>query len=80
MARSTRDVAVTIEVLLAPGARDRLPQSGYTSFLTQSFVGLKIGFVDPTEWRFPSDLWVPSDEAKEQHVSVLNHVELRRKI
>lgn len=72
MARSARDVAATTEILLPPAARERLPPSGYSSFLTQSFVGLKIGFVDPTEWRFPPDLWVPSDEAKEQHVSILN--------
>jgi len=29
----------------------------------------QLGFVDPSIWRFPPDLWVPSEEAKEQHVS-----------
>jgi amidase len=39
------------------------------SFFNTSFEGIKIGFVDPAVWRFPPDLWVPSVEAKEQHVS-----------
>ncbi|OIW26659.1 hypothetical protein CONLIGDRAFT_646812 [Coniochaeta ligniaria NRRL 30616] len=67
MARSARDVAAASEILLNPDARSRLPEDGYASFLTGSVKGLKIGFVDPAIWRFPPDLWVPSEEAKNQH-------------
>lgn len=69
MARSARDVAAASEILLDSEARSRLPEGGYTSFFTGSFRGLKIGFVNPAIWRFPPDLWVPSEEAKSQHVS-----------
>jgi hypothetical protein len=69
MARSARDVAVAIEALLDETARSKLPAAGYMSFFNTSFEGIKIGFVDPAVWRFPPDLWVPSVEAKEQHVS-----------
>jgi hypothetical protein len=68
MARSARDAAVAIEALLDETARSKLPAAGYMSFFNTSFEGIKVGFVDPALWRFPLDLWVPSDEAKEQHV------------
>ncbi|KAK3311910.1 hypothetical protein B0H66DRAFT_525933 [Apodospora peruviana] len=68
MARSARDVAAATELLMSPDARSRLlPDDGFISSLTKSFDGLKIGFVDPTLWRFPPDLWVPSKEAKDQY-------------
>lgn len=70
MARSTRDLAAATEILLEPFVREALPPGGYGPFLTGSFKGLTIGFVDPSEWRFPPDLWVPSEEAKEQQVCV----------
>ena len=69
MARSARDVAAASEILLDPDVRSKLPKDGYASFLTGSFEGLKIGFVDPTIWRFSPDFWIPSEEAKNQHVS-----------
>ena len=68
MARSARDVAAASEILLHPDACIQLPKDGYTSFLTESLKGLRIGFVGPTLWRFPPDLWVPSEEAKKQNV------------
>jgi len=71
MARSTRDMAAATEVLLDPATRKELPQGGYISSLTESLKGLRIGFIDPTQWHFPPDLWVPSSEAKEQHTSII---------
>jgi amidase len=70
MVRSIRDVAISIEALLDETTRSRLPNGVYTSFFNCSFDGIKIGFVNPTLWRVPPDLWVPSEEVKEQHVRV----------
>ncbi|EOO01360.1 putative amidase family protein [Phaeoacremonium minimum UCRPA7] len=67
MARSVRDVALATEAMLDESTRAKLPEGGYGSFLNASFDGMRIGFVDPALWRFPPDLWVPSDDAKEQH-------------
>lgn len=69
MTKSVQDLAAATETLLNPEARGKLPTQGYRSFLGTSFDGLRLGFVDPNLWRFPPDLWVPSLEAKEQHVS-----------
>ena len=71
MARSAFDLAAATEALLNPLARAELPTNGYQSSMSTSFKGMKLGFVDPAVWRFPPDLWVPSEEAKQQHVSKL---------
>lgn len=68
MARSARDIAAVLAVLVDDVVRSRLPPDGYMPFLTKKFDGLRVGFVDPTLFRFPLDFWTPSDEAKEQHV------------
>lgn len=68
MVRSARDIAVVLDVLVDDIVRNHVPPEGYISFLSSTFDGLRVGFVDPTLFRFPPDLWAPSDEAKEQHV------------
>ncbi|AEO66790.1 uncharacterized protein THITE_151705 [Thermothielavioides terrestris NRRL 8126] len=67
MAKSVHDVAAATEAILDLPARAKLPVDGYRSFFSTSFNGLRLGFVDPAVWRFPPDLWVPSEEAKKQH-------------
>ena len=69
MARSVYDLAVATEVLLNYPARAKLPTNGYLSFMSTSFKGMKLGFLDPTIWRYPPEFWAPSEEAKQQHVS-----------
>lgn len=68
MARSPYDVTITIEALLDEERRAELPSGGYLSNSNKSFQGLKIGYVDATQWRFRPDFWVPSNEAKRLHV------------
>ncbi|KAK4151888.1 amidase signature domain-containing protein [Chaetomidium leptoderma] len=67
MARSVHDLAAATEALLNPAARAKLPTNGYQSFMSTSFKDMKLGVVNPAVWRFPPDLWVPSEEAKQQH-------------
>ncbi|KAI6080632.1 amidase signature enzyme [Hypoxylon rubiginosum] len=80
MARSARDIAAVLAVLVDDVVRSRLPPDGYMPFLTKKFDGLRVGFVDPTLFRFPLDFWTPSDEAKEQHDNAyLDTIEIIRK-
>ncbi|KAJ0117010.1 hypothetical protein J7T55_003425 [Diaporthe amygdali] len=67
MARSARDVAMATTTMLDDSTRISLPGGSYESFFSDSFEGLKVGFVNPTLWRLPPDFWVPSEEAKHQH-------------
>lgn len=46
MALSPEDLANLIETILTPDARLKLPVDGYKSFMTGSWQGLKIGFID----------------------------------
>ena len=69
MARSPRDVAMAIAAMLNQETKNSLPGGNYESNFSDSFENLRVGFVDPALWRFPPDLWVPSEEAKHQHVS-----------
>ncbi|KAI4858882.1 amidase signature enzyme [Hypoxylon rubiginosum] len=69
MAKSARDIAAALDVLVDNGVRSHLSSDGYMRFLSSTFDGLRVGFVDPTLFRFPLDFWTPSDEATEQHDS-----------
>ncbi|KAF2110417.1 amidase signature domain-containing protein [Lophiotrema nucula] len=53
MAKSIVDLAFTTELLHTQEVRAKLPKDGYTSFLTKTFQGLKVGFLDPAVWHFP---------------------------
>nr|ODN85433.1 hypothetical protein L203_05049 [Cryptococcus depauperatus CBS 7841] len=55
LARSPHDVAVITEALLKPQYRERISKGHLTDFLTKSFKGLRIGFLDPRVWKYPSD-------------------------
>ncbi|OTB13859.1 hypothetical protein K445DRAFT_368357 [Daldinia sp. EC12] len=69
MAKSTGDIANVLDILINPtlGHSKHLSIRGYSSFLSRTFVGLRVGFVDPSLFRFPPSLWTPSDEAIKQH-------------
>ncbi|KAL2204589.1 amidase signature enzyme [Sarocladium strictum] len=55
MARSSHDVAVTTEALLKAQYLKQITEGQLTDFLTKSFHGLRIGFLDPRVWKYPSD-------------------------
>lgn len=56
MSKSVADLTVVTELLLTDRVRTTLPTDGYTSNLTKTFKGLKIGFLDPKEWYLPERL------------------------
>ena len=56
MARSVIDLSIITELLHTDLVRSTLLAGGYTSRLTKSFKGLKVGFLDPAEWHLPERL------------------------
>lgn len=60
---------MAIAAMLNDDAKSSLTDGNYESAFSDSFQNLRVGFVDPALWRFPNDLWVPSEEAKDHHVS-----------
>ena len=68
MTRSVADLAALTEIILDPIARQRLPKDGYQSFLTRSWKGVRIGFLDPLIWKLPDALCAPNENALGQMV------------
>lgn len=69
MAKSTLDLALLTPLVLNAQARAKLPSDGYLSFLKKDFSGLKIGFVDAENWRWPEALQKQGDHSLQQLVS-----------
>ncbi|KAI0202642.1 amidase signature domain-containing protein [Astrocystis sublimbata] len=66
MAKSTHDLALMTELVLNPPARAKLPKEGYIPYLRKDFTGLRVGFVDPDEWRWPDNVQPQKDNSREQ--------------
>jgi hypothetical protein len=58
MARSAEDLALLTEIIMDPSARAKLPENGYRGFMTGSWQGLRIGFLDSELWRLPASYFV----------------------
>lgn len=73
MTKSAKDLAIMTAIIQSDEVRKKLPATGYTSFLTKTFKGLKIGFVDPSIWHFPAESCPPIASVTEQLVCCTNH-------
>ncbi|KAF2257469.1 amidase signature enzyme [Trematosphaeria pertusa] len=56
IAKSVSDLALATEMLHTMEVRSRLPEDGYLSFLSKSFTGLKVGFLDESQWHLPPQM------------------------
>lgn len=70
MAKSSTDLANLMDVLVERNS------SNYPAHLTETFKGLKLGFVDPDIWRFPEELATSVAGSREQMVSPYPHSNL----
>jgi amidase len=68
IAKSVGDLAAATEVIYSQEARDALPADGFQSSLVKDFKGLKVGFVDPEEWRLPDVLFAPDEKIRSEMV------------
>jgi amidase len=64
MAKSVSDLAELSTIILEPHARQALGKDGFSSHLSKSFKGLKVGFLQPDQWRLPETLWKPDEESR----------------
>jgi Asp-tRNA(Asn)/Glu-tRNA(Gln) amidotransferase A subunit family amidase len=69
MGKTVKDVALLSDLLLNPEVREALPGAGLISFLTDTWKGISVGFVDAALWQLPPRLLVSDDEYKQQMVS-----------
>ena len=75
MTKSVRDLAIMTAMIHTDEVREKLPATGYTSFLTKTFADLKVGFADPAIWHFPASLCPEIKSVTMQLVSRDNHPE-----
>ncbi|KAI1127061.1 amidase signature domain-containing protein [Nemania abortiva] len=71
MAKSVLDLALMTELVLNPEARAKLPKDGYQSYLRKDFAGLKVGFVDPEQWRWPDNVQPQKGNSREQMLRIM---------
>ena len=57
MAKTPADLAVLIESILIPEAREKLPADGYKSTLMRGWEGLRVGMVESTWGTGWKDKW-----------------------
>lgn len=67
MAKSVVDLATVTEILLST-THQSPPERELSSFLTKSFEGLRVGFLDPKEWHFPPEACPQIEEVVKQLV------------
>lgn len=68
IARSARDIAVLMDALVDREKASKIPQGTYTSQLTGSFEGIRIGVLEPKEWHMPSVAVHPNPAVDDQQV------------
>jgi amidase len=68
MAKSTHDLVPLIEYLLNDEALAQLPANGYSTYMRKDFSGVKVGFVDPEEWRWPENVQPHHENSRQEMV------------
>ncbi|KAH0557049.1 hypothetical protein GP486_005161 [Trichoglossum hirsutum] len=68
MTKGVKDLAYLLDVMVDK-SKTRIPEAGYTTALTDSWEGLKIGVLDPEKWQFHPILVKPNAEATLQMVN-----------
>ena len=68
MAKSTRDLALMVKIVLNQRARATIPDDVYISWLQKDFSGLRVGFADPSVWRWPQAVQPQHQDSGEQLV------------
>ena len=71
IAKSATDIAILMDTLVNPSKSSDVPKGDYTPYLTKSFDGIRIGVLNPSEWRMPPAVVSPDASAEAQTVSIL---------
>jgi amidase len=68
IARSARDIAILLDTLVDREKVFSRSHGSYTSYLTGTFEGMRIGVLEPKEWHMPSVAVHPIPEIDDQQV------------
>lgn len=71
MAKSVVDLADLTQIIQGD---DDLISGNYRRFLTGNFKGLKIGFLDPSIWKFPKEACKTTPEIVDQMASFARNI------
>ncbi|ATY64985.1 glutamyl-tRNA(gln) amidotransferase subunit [Cordyceps militaris] len=66
IARSARDIAILMDVLVDRTQTTNISNGTYMSHLTETFDGIRIGVLEPKEWHMPTVAVTPNTEVDEQ--------------
>ncbi|EGX87737.1 glutamyl-tRNA(gln) amidotransferase subunit A, putative [Cordyceps militaris CM01] len=66
IARSARDIAILMDVLVDRTQTTNISDRTYMSHLTGTFDGIRIGVLEPKEWHMPAVAVTPNTEVDEQ--------------
>jgi amidase len=56
IARCANDIAILLDALVDRSLAEHIPKDGYTSFITNSFEKLRIGYLVPEEWHLSNSV------------------------
>ena len=71
LTKSVTDLAVITTLLVHSDSKNGAGRNGFEQYLSRTFQGLRIGFLDPREWVYPPDVVKPIEEVNLQIVSSL---------
>jgi len=70
MAKGVDDLANLLDILV-DSSHPSVPKGGYASSMTNSWEGIRVGFLDPEVFFFESDVIKPNQNATNQMVLLL---------
>lgn len=69
MTKCARDIAILMDAMIDPSKAKNVPKGGYTTALTKSWEGIRIGVLDPKEWKMLPHIVFPIEQAEKQEAS-----------
>lgn len=71
LAKPTLDLALVTEIIMTEEARSKFSAAVLTSYLTKTFHGMKVGFLNPAEYRFAPGMCPEIPEERQQLVGLI---------
>lgn len=68
MATSVLDFANTLQAIVDPKLLNKVPKGGYAAAVTGSWDGIRIGALNPEDWRIPTFACAKDADFEEQQV------------
>ncbi|SLM36569.1 Amidase signature domain [Lasallia pustulata] len=72
MTTSVLDFANTLQAIVDPKMVAKVPKGGYAAAVTGSWDGIRVGALNPEQWRIPSDMCAKDAEFEKQQDTDIN--------